>query len=136
MKKNISILLLFFFLSQQGFSQHAKLVDTVKTVNNGKMPPVYFSNKVYWEKNYDKDNQLLYEGLKYNSCFIGSYINYWPCGIVKTTGQYVHNPTGNWTRLKERGLCSIQDGAWKDYTEDGDVKHTVIYNKGKIIKEN
>ena len=136
MKKFLSILVLFFFLSQQGYSQHAKAIDTVKTFDYGKMPPVYFANKVYWERNYNKDNEILFEGLKYNSCFIGPYINYWLSGIVKTRGQYLQNKTGNWPQLKERGLCSIQDGVWKDYTEDGDLKHTTTYNKGKIIKEN
>ncbi|MFI5132843.1 MAG: hypothetical protein ACHQEB_00840 [Chitinophagales bacterium] len=111
-------------------------IDTVTTVDYGKMPPVYFSNKIYWERNFDKDNHLLFEALKYNSCYIGTFINYWQNGKVKTKGQYLQNNTGDWKDLKNRGLCSVMDGEWQNYNESGKLTGTVIYDKGKIIKEN
>ena len=136
MNKHLCLLLLTGCFSIIGFSQASKHIDTEKTVDFGKMPPVYFSNKIYWEKNFDKDNQPLFEGLKYNTCFIGAYIQYWPGGMVKARGQYVRNTTGNWAGLKERGLCSVQDGEWMSYNEDGELIHTTVYSKGKITSEN
>ncbi len=110
-------------------------VDTVQTVDYGKMPPVYFSNILYWERNYDKDNHLLFEALKYNSCFVGTFVNYWKNGKVKTKGQYLTNTTGIWTSLQSRGLCSVQEGEWKNFDEAGKLIRTVIYKTGKIFKE-
>ncbi len=110
-------------------------IDTVSTTNYGKMPPVFFANKVYWERNYDDRHHLLFEALKYNTCFIGPYFAYWDNGNIKTRGQYVENTSGDWTNLKTRGLCSVQDGVWKNYNETGQVSKTIIYDKGTIIKE-
>ena len=116
-------------------SLHSQAIDTVNTVNYGKMPPVYFSNKVYWERNYDDSNHLLFEGLKYNTCFIGAFINYRENGKVKTRGQYISNTSDDWKDLNERGLCSVMDGEWKNYNKSGELIRTVIYDKGKIVKE-
>lgn len=131
--KNFFLLL---FITASLFRQaNAQSVDTVQTYSFGKMPPVYFSDKVYWEKNYDDHNHLLFEGLKYNSCFIGSFINYWDNGKIKTTGQYVQNKTGDWSNLKQRGYCDVKDGTWKNYNEEGVLVKTVIYKAGEIEKE-
>lgn len=110
-------------------------IDTAITANFGKMPPVYFSNKVYWEKNYDKDNHLLYEALKYNSCFIGEYFGYYNDRKLKSSGQYLANTTGDWANLKKRGLCSVMDGEWKNFDASGNLKKTVVYKQGEVIKE-
>lgn len=132
MKKILFILFLINCVSNNG---HGQIVDTVTTVDYGKMPPVYFSNKVYWEKNYNNKNHLLFEALKYNSCFIGAFTNYWENGKIKTKGQYVRNSTGDWKDLEGRGLCSVQDSIWKNYNEEGKLTSTILYEKGKIIKE-
>ena len=116
-------------------SCYSQQVDTVQTFDFGKMPPVYFSNKVYWERNYDNQNHLLFEGLKYNTCFIGAFTNYWDNGKVKTKGQYVTNKTQDWSNLQSRGLCSVQDSIWTNYNEAGQLIKTVVYKNGEIIKE-
>ena len=120
-----------------GFSNniHSQSIDTVQTVDYGKMPPVYFSNKIYWEKNYDKDNHLLFEGLKYNSCFIGAFVNYWNNGRVKTSGQYLRDTTISLKDMVKNGNCSTMNGEWKNFNEAGALTSTVLYDKGKIIKE-
>ena len=92
MKKLFIILLAICSFANSSRSQ---AIDTVQTVDYGKMPPVYFSNKVYWEKNYDNQNHLLFEALKYNSCFIGEYMNYWENGKLKTSGQYLRDPAAD-----------------------------------------
>lgn len=116
-------------------SLHSQAIDTVTTVNYGKMPPVYFSNKVFWERNYDNKNHLLFEGLKYNECFIGAFVNYWSNGTVKTIGKYLSNSSGDWNNLRDRGLCSVMDGEWKSYNDAGELTSTVIYNNGIVIKQ-
>jgi antitoxin component YwqK of YwqJK toxin-antitoxin module len=116
-------------------SLHSQVIDTVTTVNYGKMPPVYFSDKIYWERNYDNKNHLVFEGLKYNECFIGAFVNYWSNGTIKTKGQYVSNTSGDWKKLRERGLCSVMDGIWKNYNDAGELTSTVIYDKGTVIKQ-
>jgi hypothetical protein len=136
MKRILPILLLFSFFTLRAYCQHAKAVDTVKTMDNGTTPPIYAANKVYWEKNLDRNNQLVYEGLKYNSCFIGSFIAYWSSGIVRTKGQYLQNNSGSWSALKERGQCSVKDGVWKEYNEDGELTQTTVFKKGKIVSGN
>lgn len=132
MKKIIFFLIATLFLSTVAFSQ---AVDTVQTVDYGKMPPVYFSNKIYWERNYNDKNRLLFEALKYNSCFIGAFVNYWENGQVKTKGQYLTNNTNDWKDLEGRGLCSVMDGEWKNYNDSGILTSTVLYDKGKVIKQ-
>ncbi len=129
-KVSITFILVFLFAAT-----YAQQIDTVQTFDFGKMPPVYFSNKVYWERNFDSANHLLFEALKYNSCFIGAFINYWNNGKVKTRGQYKENTTGDWKGLEKRGLCSIQTGEWKTYNESGEPDKTIIYEEGKIVKE-
>jgi antitoxin component YwqK of YwqJK toxin-antitoxin module len=116
-------------------SSHGQTIDTVQTFDYGKMPPVYFSNKVYWEKNYDKDNHLLFEALKYNSCFIGAFVNYWNNGRVKTCGQYLRDTTVSLKDMVKNDKCSTMHGGWKNFSEAGVLISTFLYDKGKIIKE-
>ena len=130
-----SLLITLFVVIGSISQSHSQAIDTVQTVDYGKMPPVYFSNKVYWERNYDKDNHLLFEGLKYNSCFIGAFVNYWENGKVKTVGQYLQDSTVGMKDLQSHGLCNVQQGEWKNYKEDGSLYSTVLYDKGKIIKD-
>ncbi|HYM93139.1 MAG TPA: hypothetical protein VET23_03295 [Chitinophagaceae bacterium] len=130
--KHIFSLSAIFVISLNSKSQ---AIDTVITVNYGKMPPVYFSDKIYWERNYDKNNRLLFEGLKYNSCFIGDFVNYWPNGRVKTKGGYLKNNSNDWKELEGRGLCSVMEGEWKNYDGEGKLLSIAIYDKGKIIKQ-
>lgn len=128
-----TILVFVFILA---FSRtNAQQIDTVQTFDFGKMPPVYFSDKIYWERNYDSNNHLLFEGLKYNSCFIGAFINYWKNGKVKTKGQYMENTSGDWKDLQGRNLCSVPTGEWKTFKENGEPDKTIVYENGKVVKE-
>lgn len=89
---------------------NCQAIDTVQTFDYGKMPPVYFSDKVYWEKNYDKDNHLLFEALKYNSCFIAAFVNYWNNGRVKTCGQYLRDTAVSLKDMVKNDKCSTMNG--------------------------
>jgi antitoxin component YwqK of YwqJK toxin-antitoxin module len=114
---------------------HGQVLDTVQTYDYGKMPPVYFSNKIYWEKNYDKDNHLMFEALKYNTCFIGAFVNYWNNGRVRTCGQFLRDTTVSLQNMVKNEKCSTMNGSWKNFSEDGVLLGSTLYDKGKIIKE-
>src|SRR2546423_137079 len=128
-----SLLILLIFAGGRIPTAQCQSIDTLTTYSFGKMPIAYSMEKIYWEKNYDKDNHLLFEALKYNSCFIGAYINYWENGKPKTSGQYLENPSTGWADLRKRGLCSVMDGEWKNFDASGKLKTTVLYEKGKIV---
>ena len=127
--------LFFFIILFSACKAMGQRVDTVTTVDYGKMPPIYSSNKVYWEKNYDQHNHLNFEALKYNTCLVGAFVNYWDNGIIKTKGNYVRNKTNDWTNLQSRGLCDVMDGIWYNYDESGKLTSKVTYDKGKLVKE-
>jgi antitoxin component YwqK of YwqJK toxin-antitoxin module len=131
--KTLFLTLMIFILGTS--SSHCQAIDTAMTFDYGKMPPVYFSNKVYWEKNYDKDNHLLFEALKYNSCFIGAFVNYWNNGRVKTCGQFLRDTTVSYKDMVKNDKCSTMNGGWKNFNEAGTLISTVLYDRGKIIKE-
>ena len=133
--KRFTIILCFIIGATHTCLAQTGTVDTVTTVDFGKMPPVYSSNKVYWEKNYDDKNHLLFEALKYKSCFIGPFISYSENGKLKMTGQYVQNNSGKWEDLQSRGFCSVHEGEWKSFDQNGKRTKTVVYKGGKIVKE-
>ena len=131
---SITILLTFTVICQ------SQTVDTVNTYGFGKMPPIYMGNTLYWERNYEqsKDGQsvtLSFIGLSYNDCHVGAYTVFYPSGKIKMTGQFKENTTGDWRDLRNRGLCSIQTGEWKEYSEDGTLTKTYLYEDGKVVKE-
>lgn len=119
----------------------SQTIDTVNTYGFGKMPPVYFANKLYWERNYEKEKgdegavTLAYICLSYNECHVGSYTGFYPSGKIKVTGHYKENTTDDWSDLKNRGFCSVQDGEWKEYSEDGTLTKTYVYENGEVVKE-
>ncbi len=137
MKKIISVL---FFIAAFTSICNSQTIDTVSTYGFGKMPPIYFGNRVYWERHYEqtKDEQssvMTFIALSYNECHIGIYTAFYPNGTIRSTGQYLSNTTDDRSDLKSRGLCSVQDGEWKDFAPDGTLTKTYIYENGKVIKE-
>lgn len=91
MKKILFVLLLVVAVAA---CSNGQTIDTVKTINNGTIPPVYFANKLYFEKNYDTLKHLNFEGLKFNSCYLGTITWYWPDGKLKNTRKYLIDTPG------------------------------------------
>lgn len=89
MKKLFFLFLFLVVVTGYGKGQP---IDTVKTINDGSLPAIYSADKLYYEKNYDTLQHLLYEGLKFNSCFLGIIHYYWPNGTIKETHQYYIKP--------------------------------------------
>lgn len=129
--KKIFVLLSVVAVATSGNGQ---TIDTVKTINDGTIPPAYYGNKLFYEKNYDTLRHLNFEGLKFNSCYLGTITWYWPSGKLKSTCKYLVDTTGILTKLEISGRCNIPDGEWKSYNESGKLTVTMVYDKGKMVK--
>lgn len=85
---------------------------------------------------YDSKDELKYVAFQYEDCLCGSYKEYYPERKLKTEGQFKPNTSGSWDNLKYRNLCSIRDGLWIYYFEDGTIEKTETYKDGKLITSN
>ena len=91
MKKYFFVLL--FFIGITAYSS-GQIIETVKTSNSEKTPAIYNGNKLYYEKNYDAQAHIVFEGLKFNNCYLGNITWYWPDGNLKYTRRYlIDTPT-------------------------------------------
>ncbi len=99
------IIFIIFLVAGVSFCSKGQKIDTVITINNGKTPAVYSANKLYFEKNYDSLNHLIFEGLKFNSCWLGTINFYWPDGKIKNIRNYLidkpdSSDINRWTWMK------------------------------------
>lgn len=86
-----------------------------------------------YAKTYDINDQLINEGERYQDCQIGQWIEYYPNGAVKLTGEFKINETGNWKNAWDRGYCSRKEGKWAFYDENGNLTRTETWENGKKI---
>jgi antitoxin component YwqK of YwqJK toxin-antitoxin module len=84
-----NILFILFSVLILAVCCNGQAIDTVITINDGKIPRVYSANKLYYEKNYDSLKHLLFEGLKFNSCYLGTITYYWPTGKLMSIQKYL-----------------------------------------------
>jgi antitoxin component YwqK of YwqJK toxin-antitoxin module len=87
--------------------------------------------KPCWLRYYDQEGKLLQEGLSYSDCRLGKVVEYYQSGKVKVIRLFKTNDTNDWTNFP----CSVAEGTWTYYTEDGSVEKTETYIDGKQIKE-
>ncbi len=81
---------------------------------------------------YNNKDQLKYVAYQYENCLCGEYKEYYPEGQLKVEGQFRENLTGNWENLKQRNLCSVRNGTWTYYLENGNVEKIEVYVDGKL----
>ncbi|MFN8237908.1 MAG: hypothetical protein U0T77_07025 [Chitinophagales bacterium] len=103
----------------------------------------YAEYKLFWNASgackpcmlytYNNKDELKYVAFQYEDCLCGSYKEYYPEGALKTEGQFKPNTSGSWENLKYRNMCSIRDGLWTYYFEDGTIEKTETYKEGKLI---
>lgn len=86
-------------------------------------------------RTYDIDDTLLREGIFYGDCQIGYYKEFYRDGIIKTLGQFKENTTGNWKNIGNRGYCSVKDGDWKYYNENGKLVYTETWKNDEFIRQ-
>lgn len=169
------IFFILFSVVEFAVCSNGQAIDTVIIINDGTKPPVYSANKLYYERNYDTLQQLIFEGLKFNTCYLGTINYYWPAGNLKYIRRYLIDTPGiadirrwpwmknyrvweanrkafvypeNWIEpdlhhdnsayfkeLEKKLRCNIPDGEWKSYDKEGKLSTTILYRKGKKIKE-
>lgn len=91
--------------------------------------------KPCWLRYYDENNKLVREGLSYQDCGVGKVKEYFPDGKLKCKGSYKVNDTGNWDNLFDKGYCSVKDGIWFFYNEQGEIIKTEKYRDGVLMKD-
>lgn len=82
----------------------------------------------------DVDLKPILAAVSYVECMVGSWIEYYKNGHVKSIGQFKENPTGNWSNLKARGYCSVRVGEWKYFDMNGRLIKVEHYNDGVLVQ--
>lgn len=86
-----------------------------------------------YRKTYNEHEKLISEGPEYAGCAIGKWIEYYPDGKLKVTGHYKVNDTDDWDEIWKRGYCSVQEGIWLYYDENGNVIKIQRYKDGELV---
>lgn len=89
--------------------------------------------KPCWLRYFDEHDRLLKEGVSYQDCGVGKAKEYFPDGKLRSEGSYKANKTGNWDNLFDRGYCSIKEGVWTFYKEDGTIDRKETYKDGVLL---
>ena len=83
---------------------------------------------------YDVKDRLLRSADQHGDCVVGEWKSYYKSGKLKTAGNYKKNDTEDWTKLWDRGYCSVKEGNWYYYNRRGKVVKTEQYKNGELIK--
>src|SRR5690606_15139948 len=86
-------------------------------------------------KSYDENDNLIRESVSCTDCGVGWFKTYYKNGIVKVSGSYKENPTGNWNNIWNRGYCSVPDGEWTFFDQNGDTLFSEFWSNGQFIKQ-
>lgn len=105
--------------------QYYKVVDTLQSDKINNCRPC-------WLRYYTSDGKLLQEGLSYTDCALGKRTEYYKSGKIKVIRFYKTNETNDWTF--GTFPCSVADGIWTFYREDGSIEKTETYKDGKKVE--
>lgn len=83
---------------------------------------------------YNVNDQLKHVVVQYEGCLLGDFKEYYPNGKLKSEGKFKENPSSDYSNLRLRGLCSMRDGLWNYYGEDGKLQTIETYENGTLIK--
>lgn len=86
-------------------------------------------------RTYDVDHILLSEAVSCTDCGVGDFTTYYPNGQVSSSGRYKENATGNWNDIWDRGFCSVPDGQWTYFNEQGDTLYAEFWKDGIFIRQ-
>ena len=129
-----------------GISSETKNGKSNYEANGNKISEsTYHKYKATWEnmktccpcilKSYDESDILLREEVACTDCGVGWFKTYFKNGKVKLSGSYKENHTGDWTDIWNRGYCSVPDGQWTYFSENGDTLYLEFWENGKFIKQ-
>lgn len=104
----------------------------------------YLFYKDNWEKvkncqpcqvyTYNDQQQLKHVSVQFEECLVGPFTEYYLDGRLKVEGNFKSNPSTDWSNLRLRGLCSVREGEWKYYSDNGKLEVVETYQNGKIIQ--
>jgi hypothetical protein len=81
---------------------------------------------------YDHMDRIKHQAIQHFDCFVGEYIEFYPDGKVKTKGYFKTPPSNDWGNLRMRQLCSVRDGKWTYYNENGKAELIETYEGGRM----
>lgn len=82
----ILIILVFTLIAS---SANAQVIDTIQTNIKSTGKKIITVNRLYYEKNYDSLGHLVFEGLRFNKCFLGTIKYYWSEGQLKEIRRFL-----------------------------------------------
>jgi hypothetical protein len=89
---------------------------------------------VYLNPMMKRDN-LIRKSVSCTDCGVGWFKTYYKNGNLELTGEYKENPTGNWDDIWDRGYCSVPDGKWTYFKENGDTLYSEFWDNGVFVKQ-
>jgi hypothetical protein len=109
-------------VTEQEYLDYLKFPDP-----SSKCMPCYLINKI--------KGKTTYEGEFYTDCGLGVYIERYSNGKIKVKGQHRTPLDNNYTKLFDRGYCSVRIGEWFYYKKNGELEKTIVYADGIEIKK-
>ena len=86
--------------------------------------------KPCWLRYFDESGRLFQEGLSYSDCALGERIEYYSSGSIKVSRFYKTNDANDWVNFP----CSVADGSWTYYKENGEIERIETYKDGSKIQ--
>ncbi|CAN0526973.1 unnamed protein product, partial [Scytosiphon promiscuus] len=88
-------------------------------------------------KGYDRTENLMFEGLSYQYCWVGTYKEYYTNGNIAVDGNHsrISSVKGDLTKINEFKDCAERHGEWKFYLENGELFSTEYWDMGKFIRQ-
>lgn len=83
-----------------------------------------------WLKYYDKDYDLIMEGVFYQDCAFGSVRHYYKNGSLRSLSSYLEYSDSTNLTID----CSVREGLTILYDMKGNISDSIIYNRGKRVR--
>jgi hypothetical protein len=84
---------------------------------------------------YSDREVLLFETVSCSDCEIGWFKSYYPNGNLKLAAHHKENPTNDWSNIYQRGYCSVPDGVFTYFNENGDTLYSEYWKNGEFINQ-
>lgn len=134
------------FYSANFYSQSGYGIETIYKINGEFVNKRTFKKyKKKWKnmenccpcilETFDINETLLTKGVSCTDCGVGWFNSYYPNGKIKISGGYKENPTDDWENIWYRGYCSVKNGQWTYFNNNGDTLYNEFWKNGEFIKQ-
>jgi hypothetical protein len=88
-------------------------------------------------RSFDENDALVREGVQCSDCGVGWFKEYYPDGLLKRSGRYKENISGNWDLNGEENEfpCSVPQGRWDYFNESGSFVYSEYWNDGQFLAQ-